>query len=328
MRATKSPILRTNLDNVYKLIYMARIVVSGASGTIGSAVCRALSERGDQVIALSREPQRAAFGLPDGIECHGWRDPAATPPPAPALAGADAVIHLLGEPVSQRWSPAAKQRIRDSRVLSTRHLVSAIESLAEEDRPAVLVSQSATGYYGPRDDTKLDEDAPAGGDFLAEVVRDWEQEALRAESLCRVVVTRTGVVLSPTGGALAKMLPFFRAGIGGPVAGGQQYVPWIHLDDVVGGLLFCVDSPTASGAINLTAPRPVDNAELSRALGRVLHRPAVLPVPGFALKLLYGQMSEIVLTGQRALPQRLIKLGFSFRHPEVEPALRDVLVSG
>jgi uncharacterized protein (TIGR01777 family) len=246
-------------------------------------------------------------------------------PPAAALAGAAGVIHLLGEPVAQRWSQEAKQLIRDSRVLATRNLVGAIRDLRDEQRPAVLVSQSATGFYGPRGPEQLDEHASAGADFLAGVVSAWEQEALGAAPLCRVVVTRTGVVLSRSGGALAKMLPFFRAGVGGPVAGGSQYVPWIHMDDVVAAQLFCLDNAGATDAVNLTAPRPVDNAELTKALGRALHRPAVLPVPALALKLLYGEMSEIVTTGQRAIPRRLEQLGFSFSQPEIDPALRDVL---
>jgi uncharacterized protein (TIGR01777 family) len=306
---------------------MGRIAVTGATGTIGSAVCRALIGRGDQVVALSRDPRRAARSLPVGVDCRSWGDPLAEPPPAEALEGADGAIHLLGEPVSQRWSAAAKQRIRDSRVLSTRMLVAALREVPEGARPGVLVSQSATGYYGPRGDDELDEQAPAGSDFLAGVVSEWEREALAAASLCRVAVTRTGVVLSPSGGALAKMLPFFRAGIGGPVAGGRQYVPWVHIDDVVAALLFCVESPEARGPLNLTAPGPVSNTELSRALGHALRRPAVLPVPGFALRLLYGEMAEIVTTGQRAIPRRLEQLGFSFSQREIEPALRDVLAT-
>lgn len=304
---------------------MARIAITGATGTIGSAVCRGLLARGDQPVALSRDPARATTKLPDGVESHAWPDPLASPPPAEALAGADAVIHLIGEPVSQRWTPEAKQRIRDSRVLSTRNLVAGLKALEGGQRPAVLVSQSATGYYGPRGGEQLDEAASPGSDFLAGVVSAWEQEALKAAPSCRVVVTRTGVVLSSSGGALAKMLPFFRAGIGGPVAGGRQYVPWIHIDDLTAALLFCVDNSNVSGAVNATAPRPVDNAELSKALGRALHRPAVLPVPGFALKLLYGEMSEIVTTGQRAVPKKLEESGFGFSQPEIEPALRDVL---
>lgn len=304
---------------------MARIVVTGASGTIGGAVCRELLAHGDQPVGLTRDPGRAAPRLPDGVQWQAWPDPLAAPPPAEALAGADGVIHLLGEPVSQRWSADAKRRIRESRVLSTRNLVAGLRSLDEGRRPAVLVSQSATGFYGARGSELLDERASPGQDFLAGVVSAWEHEALQAASACRVVVTRTGVVLSPSGGALAKMLPFFRAGIGGPVAGGHQYVPWIHIDDLVAAILFCLGNPEVSGAVNATAPRPVDNTELSKALGRALRRPAVLPVPALALRLMYGEMSEIVTTGQRAVPRRLEELGFSFRRPEIEPALRDVL---
>lgn len=304
---------------------MARVVITGASGTIGSAVCARLLSRGDEVVALSRDPDRSAGRLPPSVEWHAWSDPLSTQPPAEALAGADAVIHLLGEPISQRWTADAKQRIRDSRVLCTRNLVDSLRHLADEQCPSVLVSQSATGYYGPRGSEQIDEDASAGDDFLAGVVGDWEREALRAAPACRVVVTRTGIVLSRSGGALAKMLPFFRAGIGGPVAGGRQYLPWIHIDDLAAALLFCMDTAGATGAVNLSAPRPVDNAEFSRALGHALHRPAVLPVPALALKLLYGEMAEIVTTGQRAIPRRLEELGFSFAQPEIEPALRDVL---
>jgi uncharacterized protein (TIGR01777 family) len=304
---------------------VARVVLTGATGTIGEAVCRALVARGDQVVALTRDLERGRQALGDDVEVRGWPDPSDSPPPAAALAGADGVIHLLGEPVAQRWSPEAKARIRDSRVLATRMLVTGLQGLAADARPATLVSQSATGYYGAAGDRELDEKAPAGNDFLAQVVVDWEAEARGAEHLLRVVTTRTGVVLSPSGGALAQMLPFFRAGIGGPVAGGRQYVPWIHLDDVVDGLLFCLDQSEASGPVNLTAPTPVTNSELSRALGHALHRPAVLPVPAFALRVLYGEMASIVTTGQRAVPKQLRTLGFEFDQPELEAALRDVL---
>jgi len=302
-----------------------RVLITGATGTIGLALADALTARGDQVVALSRDPERGQRVLGDGVEVHPWPDPEGAPPPAEALAGADAVVNLLGEPVAQRWTDTAKQRIRDSRVRGTRAVVAALKQLPAEGRPRALISQSATGYYGPRGDAPLDEQASPSDDFLAEVVVAWEQEAAAAESAMRVVRTRTGVVLSSSGGALAKMLPFFKLGIGGPVAGGQQYVPWIHLDDVVGGLVHCLDSEEASGPVNLTAPEPVTNAELSRALGHVLGRPAVLPVPGMAVKLLYGEMAEIVTTGQRAIPARLRELGYSFRHPAIELALKDVL---
>ncbi|MGI8507142.1 MAG: TIGR01777 family oxidoreductase [Solirubrobacteraceae bacterium] len=302
-----------------------RILITGATGTIGLALADALRARGDQVVALSRDPERGKRVLGEGAEVHAWARPTQESPPHEALAGVEAVVHLLGEPVSQRWSEDAKKRIRDSRVLSTRSLVAALCALPEGARPRVLVSQSATGYYGPRGDAPLEEEASPGDDFLAEVVVAWEREAQAAASVMRVACTRTGVVLSSSGGALAKMLPFFKLGIGGPVAGGRQYVPWIHLDDVVGALSRCVDDTAAQGPVNLTAPNPVTNAELSRALGRALGRPAVLPVPGIAIKLLYGEMAEIVTSGQRVVPARLRALGYEFRHPELELALRDVL---
>jgi uncharacterized protein len=302
-----------------------RAVITGATGTIGRAVVASLRARGDDVVALTRNAARAAERLGDGVERHEWPEPTHSPPPAAALAGADAVVHLVGEQVDQRWTPAAKRRIRESRVLSTQQLVAGVRALPSGDRPTTLVSQSATGIYGARDGEPLDEQAPAGGDFLAEVVVAWEREALAAADLTRVVCTRTGVVLSAAGGALAKMLPFFRIGVGGPVAGGRQYVPWVHLDDVGGAIVRCLDDASASGPLNVTAPRPVTNAELSRALGRVLGRPAVLPVPGLAVQVLYGEMAHVVTTGQRVLPRRLEDLGFAFRHREIEPALRDVL---
>lgn len=304
---------------------MARVVITGATGTIGRAVVAALQRRGDVAVALSRDPDRARQTLGGDAEHHAWPDPKAGPPPRDALAGADAVVHLLGEPVAQRWSAAVKQEIRDSRLLSTRSLVGALTALPAGERPAVLVSQSATGYYGPRGEEPLDENATPGADFLAGVVIDWEREARGAEGAMRVAMTRTGVVLSPSGGALATMLPFFRLGLGGPVAGGRQYVPWIHLDDVVGALLACVDDARYDGPVNLTAPEPVTNRELTRVLARTLHRPAVFPVPAAALRLLYGEMAQIVTTGQRVVPGRLSAAGYRFAYPELEPALADLL---
>lgn len=306
---------------------MRRITITGATGTIGRALVAALRERGDQVVALSRDRGRAQESLGGEVEVHVWADPTGVPPPAEALADAAGVVHLLGEPVAQRWTGAAKARIRDSRVLSTRLLVNALRELPEDRRPEVLVCQSAVGFYGPAGDRELDEGAPAGADFLAQVVAAWETEAGAAEPLMRVVRTRTGVVLTSSGGALGQMLPFFRLGAGGPVAGGKQYVPWIHLDDEVAAISFCLDQQSATGAVNLTAPAPVTNKEFSRALGRALGRPAVLPVPALALQALYGEMAQIITTGQRVFPRRLLELGFQFRHPSVDQALRDVLAN-
>ena len=299
-----------------------KVTVTGATGTLGSALVAELLDRGDEVTVLSRNPESAKEKL-GSVTALAWADPKGTPPPRDALRGRDAIVHLLGEPVAQRWSEAAKKEIRDSRVLATRNLVAGFADLADPDRPGVLVSQAATGFYGPRGDERVDESTPAGDDFLAEVCVAWEAEARRAEELgLRVAITRTGVVLSEDGGALEKMLPPFKLGVGGPVAGGRQYVPWIHTDDVTGAIVFCLGNEDAGGPLNLTAPEPVTNAELSKALGSVLKRPAVAPVPGVAVKLLYGEMASIVTTGVRAVPERLRELGYGFRRPDLLEALR------
>ena len=299
-----------------------RVAVTGATGTIGRALVGALSERGDEVTALSRNAERARDAL--GVEAAKWSDPKTQPPPLDALRGRDAVVNLVGEQIAQRWSDEAKREIRESRVLATDNLVNALGELPEEERPKVLVSQSGSGWYGVRGDERLDESAPAGDDFLAQLTVEWEAAARRAEALgVRVVVNRTGVVLSDSGGALEKMLPFFKAGVGGPVAGGGQYVPWVHVDDVVGAILFELDTDAASGPINLTAPEPATNKELSKALGRALGRPAFAPVPALAVRALYGEMASIVTTGQRAVPARLEELGYRHRHSDLDAALRD-----
>jgi uncharacterized protein len=305
---------------------VTRVVVTGATGLIGAALVRALVARGDEVVVLTRDRERAAQALGAGIELQEWHDPLQAPPDPAILSGAGAVVNLLGEPISQRWTAEIKQRIRQSRELGTRNLIDALRSLTAEERPAVLVSGSATGFYGPRGDEVIDEAGAVGSDWLARLVQAWEGEALAASGDgIRVVVSRTGVVLAERGGALAKMLPPFKLGVGGPIAGGRQYIPWIHLDDAVGAILHCLDDDRANGPVNVVAPSPQTNRDFSRALGRALHRPAVMPVPGLALKLMYGEMSEIVLTGQRAVPSRLGALGYEFRHSEVEAALRDVL---
>jgi len=300
-----------------------RVAVTGATGMLGSALVHALVERGDEVTALSRDAGRARETL--DVSAETWADPEADRPPLDALRGRDAVVHLLGEAIAQRWSDETKREIRDSRVLSTRNLVAALGELPSEERPRVLLSGSGAGWYGHRGDEPLDESSTQpGDDFLAQLSVDWEAEARGAEELgVRVVLSRTGVVLSDSGGALEKMLPFFKAGIGGPVAGGRQYVPWVHVDDVVGATMFALDNEAVSGPMNVTAPEPVTNKELSRTLGRVLRRPAFAPVPALAVKALYGDMAQIVTTGQRAVPGRLTELGYSFRQPELEPALRD-----
>jgi uncharacterized protein len=300
------------------------VTLTGATGLLGTVIVNRLLERGDAVTVLSRDPDRARAALGD-VEAHAWR-PLHEPAPAEALSGRDAVVHLAGESVAQRWTDESRSAIRDSREIGTRNLVAGIG--AAEPRPAALVSASAVGYYGPHGDERVTEDAAPGDDFLAQVCVAWEREAARAaEHGLRVAMLRTGVALDQQGGALAKMLPFFRLGIGGPVAGGRQYMPWIHADDIVGLYLAAVDDASWEGAINACAPEPVTNREFSRALGRALHRPAFAPVPGLAVRALYGDMAEIVTTGQRAVPIRALERGYAFRHTDLEQALRDALGS-
>jgi uncharacterized protein (TIGR01777 family) len=276
-----------------------RITITGASGLIGSKLVSALSERGDEVTKVSLR--------------NGPADPA-------DLAGRDAVVHLAGENVAQRWSGEARRKIRESREQGTRQLINAIAQA--DPKPRALISSSAVGYYGPHGDELLDEQAPPGHDFLAEVCVVWEREAEKAAELgLRVVKVRTGVVLDSGGGALSKMLLPFKLGGGGPVAGGRQYMPWIHVDDVVGIYLRAIDDPAWEGAVNATAPDPVTNRTFSKALGKALHRPAVAPIPGAAIRLLYGDMAEIVTTGQRVIPKRTIELGYTYQHTDLDEAL-------
>ena len=298
-----------------------RVTLTGASGLIGTKLVQALRARGDDVTVLSRSPARTTRAL--GVPADAWQPTEATAP-AGALAGRDAVVHLAGERVDQRWSDEAKRAIAESREAGTRNLVEGLR--AADPRPAALISASAVGYYGPRGDETVDEATPPGTDFLAGVCVAWEHQAQRAEELgMRVVRVRTGVVLDGSGGALARMLTPFKLGIGGPVAGGDQYMPWIHADDLVGIYLAAIDGATWTGPVNASAPVPVTNTAFSKALGRALHRPAVLPVPGFALRLLYGDMAEIVTEGQRAVPRRPLDLGYAFEHPDLDEALRDAL---
>ena len=298
-----------------------KVAVTGATGTIGARLVEELRARGDEVTVLSRDAERARRAFGGEIEAVTWADPSSEPAPAEALSGREGVVHLLGEPIAQRWSDETKREIRDSRVLGTENLVHGIA--AAEPRPKVLVSQSAEGIY-PRGSEPVDESGPADpGTFLSDVVAAWEGEAAKASDLgLRVVRARTGVVLSPEGGALATMLPVFKAGLGGPVAGGRQYVPWIHLDDTVGALLFCLDTEAATGPVNVTAPEPVTNKVFSKVLGQVLGRPAIVPVPALGLKVLYGEMAQVVLTGANVRPRRLEELGYRFLRPELESALR------
>ncbi len=299
---------------------MKRVVLTGATGRIGKHLVKALKDRGDDVTVLSRNPERASETL--GVEAVAW-DPKSDGAPSEALAGRHAVVHLAGEDVAQRWNDKAKAEILASREKGTRNLITGI--FAAEPRPAVLVGASASGYYGPHGDEIVDETCPPGSDWLAAVCVRWEQQTDAAMLGMRVVKVRTGIVLDSEGGALAKMVTPFKAGVGGPIGSGSQYMPWIHLDDLVGLYLGAIDHPTFSGPINASAPEPVTNKAFAKALGKALHRPALAPVPGFVIKGMYGQMSQIVLTGVRMVPGRADELGYEFQHPDLDEALRDTL---
>ena len=296
-----------------------KIVVSGATGLIGSALVEQLRRRGDDVVPLVRHRPVA------GERAIAW-DPEQGSIDRAALEGVDAVIHLAGENVFGRWSPAKKQRIRDSRVVGTRLISDALAGL--QHRPSVLLAASAIGYYGDRGAEELNEQSAPGEDFLAHVSRDWEAATMPATRAgIRVVNMRIGVVLTSKGGALAKMLPAFRLGVGGPVGSGNQYVSWIALEDIVNAMLHLLQA-NITGPVNLTAPAPVPNREFARILGRVLGRPAVVTVPTFALRMAFGTEGAAMLqSGQRVVPTRLSGSGFHFAYPAMEPALRHLLAA-
>ena len=296
------------------------VTITGASGLVGRRLLKNLTASGHSVHVLSRH---AGTNLPPGVKLSVW-DAVRGLPPEDSLRGSDAVIHLAGEPVAQRWSDEAKRRIRDSRVTGTRNLVAAIAKLANP--PQTLVSASAVGYYGSRGDEVLDESSAAASGFLAELCADWEKEALAAESLgVRVVLVRTGLVLDARGGALKRMLPPFRMGAGGKLANGRHWMSWIHVEDLVSMYRFAVENPDIRGAFNGVAPNPVTNDDFTRALAGAVRRPAVCPMPALALKLLFGEMSGILLSSQRVVPKAPLAAGFTFRFPQLDAALADVL---
>jgi uncharacterized protein len=300
-----------------------KILVTGASGFIGEALCDALLVRGDTVVGLTRDPQRAR-GTNPSVNWHAW-EPTLERPPAAAFEGVDGVIHLLGEKINQRWTDEAKQRIMESRRTGTHNLVGTIAGL--DRKPRVLVSQSAIGYYGDRGEAIVDESTDPGDGFDAEVVREWEKAAREVEGTgVRLVVVRTGHVLDPRGGFLGPQLTPFKLGVGGPLAGGDQYVSWIHVQDEVGILLWALESDKVSGVVNATAPNPVTNRVFSKALGRALGRPAVIPVPGLTVDLMFGkEFGKVLRGGQRVMPRRALDLGYEFRHPDLGEALGDLL---
>jgi uncharacterized protein len=305
---------------------LMNVAISGGTGLIGGALAASLAADGEGVRILTRNPSRYEGCFP-GCEVVGW---AGTRPEnlAEALAGVDAVVHLAGESLADgRWTAARKQRLRDSRIHTTQALTAAIERLAGRgEAPTVFVQGSAVGIYGPRGDEELDEASSTGQDFLATLCRDWEAASEPLDRLgVRRLMLRSGVVLSARGGALPRMVLPFRLFAGGPIGSGKQWVPWIHLDDMAGAIRFLLGRPQARGPFNLVAPEPVRNRELAKLLGKILHRPAFLPAPALALKLLLGEMSMVVLESQRAAPAKLAEAGYVFRFSEAEAALRDLL---
>lgn len=299
-----------------------RVLVTGASGMIGAATCDALLARGDEVVGLSRDPTKAGRTNPT-VTWHAWT-PAGERPPEQAFADVDAVVNLIGESINQRLTPAAKERIGESRVRATKNLVDGM--LAAPRTPSVLVSQCAVGRYGDRGEAIIDESTQPAENWTAELCIEWEKTALEAEKGgVRVAILRSAPVLDPAGGLLKQLLTPFRLGVGGPLAGGDQYMPWIHRDDETGLFLWAIDNDVR-GPFNASAPGAVTNKEFSKVLGGVIRRPAFAPVPRSALALLRGEeLTDQILASMRIVPRRALDLGYSFRFPELEPALRDLL---
>jgi len=297
-----------------------KVAVPGATGLIGVMLARELVGRGHQPVVLTRHPDRVK-GMLAGFERRRWI-PGGSPDPG-AFEGVDAVVNLAGEQIaSGRWTKEKKRRIRDSRVLGTAGIVSSISAL--EERPRVFVAGSALGYYGSRGDDLLGEDEAAGGDFLAGVCRDLEAEAVKAKPLgVRVVMMRTAVVLSPRGGALSKMLPPFRLGLGGRIGSGRQWFSWIHEKDIVGSIIFFLENSGISGAVNVSAPAPARNSDLTKALAAALGKPAIIPIPSLVLRILYGEMAGVLTSSIRASDEKLVNAGYVFEYDDLEEALKE-----
>ncbi|HYI95862.1 MAG TPA: TIGR01777 family oxidoreductase [Bryobacteraceae bacterium] len=297
------------------------VLLTGASGFIGHRLIARSLHEGHSVHAVGRRPP-AGF---QAIQFSEWKE-VSQEFPARAIETSDAIVHLAGEPIAQKWNPEVKAKIRDSRVNGTRKLV---ESIAKQSRrPQVLISASAIGYYGDRGEELLDENSTAGTGFLPEVCIEWERAAREAGNLgLRVVLLRTGIVLGKEGGALKQMLTPFKLGVGGPTGSGKQWMSWIHIDDLVSAMMFALATPDVAGPVNGTAPNPVRNRELTSTLGAALGRPAVVPTPTFALKLMLGEAARIVLESQKVLPTVLQAAGFPFRHRDVDEALRHAVQS-
>ncbi len=303
-----------------------RVLIAGGTGLIGRALTEALVADDHEVVVLSRFPERHRMRLPSSVRLEKW-DGRTQGEWVTWVAWADAIVNLAGENIAAgRWTAERKRRIRESRVSAGRVLAEAVASV--QQRPSVFVQASAVGYYGPCGDEEVTEETPPGNDFLGQVAQEWEASSAAVEELgVRRVIIRTGIVLSREGGALASMRFPLMLGLAGPLGSGRQWFPWIHIADEVGAIRFLMERPEAHGPYNLTAPHPVRNAEFIRVAARTVGRPAVMRVPRGALRLLFGEMADVLLEGQRAVPRRLLAEGYTFRFPTVERALEDVLRS-
>jgi uncharacterized protein (TIGR01777 family) len=300
-----------------------RTIITGGTGLIGRALATDLAANGHQVVLLSRDPGRAT-DLPAGVTTERW-DARTSAGWGHLADGAHAIVNLAGENIGAgRWTAERKRRIRASRVDAGQAVVQAVR--AAENKPDVVIQSSAVGIYGPRGDEEITESASAGSDFLSQIAVQWEASTAPVDEMgVRRPIIRTGVVFSKQAMAFQRMVLPFKLFVGGPIGGGRQWLPWVHIADEVGAIRFLMSHPKAAGPFNLTAPETVTNAGFGRTLGQVLGRPSFMPVPGFAMRLAFGEMSTVLLDGQRAVPQRLVDLGFTFRYPKLETALRDLL---
>jgi uncharacterized protein (TIGR01777 family) len=298
-----------------------KVVVTGATGFVGRVIVKQLLSAGDEVVVLTRNVAKAAISLGSSCRYFQWDD-INSAPPVEAFEGADGVLNLMGENIASRWDEQQKKKIYNSRINGTRRLVEVLEKLP--NRPKVFVSASAIGIYGNRGPEDINEESALADDFLGKLCKDWENEAHKARNYgLRVVIIRTGVVLGRGGGALQKMLPIFKMGLGGPVGSGNQYMSWIHIEDLASMYVEALKNNSVKGILNGTAPYPSTNTDFSKMMGKILRRPAFLPAPAFAMKIAFGEMSQILLEGQKVLPVKFKEMNFRYRYPTLEMALKE-----
>jgi hypothetical protein len=299
-----------------------KILITGGTGFVGTQLTSRLTQDGHELTILSRSAKRSGE-VPRGIS-YLQGDPTQKGAWQEAIKSHDAVINLAGASIFAKWTKEHKKAIRESRVSTTRNIVEGIPSHSQE--PFRLFSTSAVGYYGFCGDEELTEDSPPGNDFLAQIAKEWEEEALKAKGKgARVIITRFGIVMGEKGGALSQMIPLFKKYIGGPIGSGKQWFSWVHIKDLSEAFAFLMKHPEISGPVNVCAPNPVRNKDLAKALGKVLHRPSFMPAPAFMVKLVLGEFGSVILEGQRVIPKRLMDSGFAFQYPDIEKALKGIV---